>query len=263
MKPFCFLKTGRRLVISSQRYLFTVAPSFPKPRTGTMQWEAPASRPHFSRWWSEPSQGIAGEVSCSHAPTITRDNEEKCLRKGNSVRDVLSLLSPIDVRPIPCSQNQSTPFVRCTWTRQTSSCIDTGQDAGPRPPAKVDLQHPTGWRWPLPFRLRAPHAGRDTSDCRSRIRPRTGASQLADGKPRRMHRRALSSRLASSAERSCCVSRPRPSWTPYVTQSAVIGIKRAEQPTMAPVPAPSFPPSALVLCPQPKALHKNAMSRWN
>lgn len=104
-------------------------------RTGTMQWEAPGSRPHFPRWWSEPSQGIAGEVSCSHAPNIIRDNEEKCLRKGNSVRDVLALLSPIDVRPIPCSQNQSTPFVRCTWTRQTSSCIDTGQDAGPRPPA--------------------------------------------------------------------------------------------------------------------------------
>lgn len=122
-------------MISSERYLFTVAPSFPKSRTGTMQWEAPGSRPHFSRWWSEPSQGIAGEVSCSHAPNIIRDNEEKCLRKGNSVRDVLALLSPIDVRPIPCSQNQSTPFVRCTWTRQTLSCIDTGQDAGPRPPA--------------------------------------------------------------------------------------------------------------------------------
>lgn len=39
--------------------------------------------------------------------------------------------------------------------------------------------------------------------------------------------------------------------------------KKGGQPTMAPVPAPLSPPSALVLCPQPKALDKKAMSRWN
>jgi len=79
-------------------------------------------------------------------------------------------------------------------------------------------------------------------------------------KPRRMHRRPLSSLLASSAERSCCVS------TPLAQLDAVRHAKSCHwnemggQPTMAPVPAPSFPPSALVLCRPPKPLLQDMAS---
>lgn len=176
--------------------------------------------------------------------------------------------STFDQSPAP-RMNRRLPRGRWTfwvliWARGTLSCIDRGQDAGPLATAGADLQHPTGRRWPLPLPPPRPACG-----------SRQQRLQVSDPAPSRRFttgRRQATTHAQTSPQlpigiacgaKLLCLNTPPAQLDAVRHAKCCHWNKKGGQPTMAPVPAPSFPPSALVLCPQPKALDKKAMSRWN
>lgn len=159
--------------------------------------------------------------------------------------------NPLLPESIGIFQETNEPFGSCTWTRGTLSCIDRGQDTGPRPPAQIVSTRlaDDGLSPPASApRMRvetATTAGLGSDPVQALRNWPTTSHDACTGVPSALHWHRLRRKAAVSQH-------PQPSWTPYVTQSAVIGIKRAGNQQWLQSQPLSFRPLRWSCVPSPK-----------